>query len=44
MAQILNCGLTRQQLSILITLCEYGVDPNALAQVVNQLKIEANAQ
>jgi len=41
MAQLLNTGLDRQSLSILVSLCEHGVNPEALAAVVKELKREA---
>jgi mitotic-spindle organizing protein 1 len=41
MAQMLNTGLDRQSLSILVSLCEHGVNPEALAAVVKELKREA---
>ncbi|KAL4432662.1 hypothetical protein ABPG74_004955 [Tetrahymena malaccensis] len=41
--QILNCGLDRQQLSVLISLCENGINPEALAAVVKELRKEAAA-
>ena len=40
---LLNCGLDRQTLSILVSLCENGVNPEALANVVKELKQEAAA-
>ncbi len=40
---LLNCGLDRQTLSILVNLCENGVNPEALANVVKELKQEAGA-
>jgi len=43
MAQILNTGLDRTSLSILVSLCENGVNPEALATVVRELKREAAA-
>lgn len=41
-SQILNTGLNRQQLEILVQLCEMGVNPEVLANVVNQLRAESN--
>lgn len=40
-SQILNTGLDRTTLSILVGLCESGVNPEALAAVVKELKREA---
>ena len=42
-SQILDCSLDRQTLSILVSLCENGVDPKALATVVQELRKEALA-
>ncbi|CAD8179650.1 unnamed protein product [Paramecium octaurelia] len=42
MSQILNCGLDRQQLAILVSMIENGVNPEALALVVNEMKTELN--
>ncbi|EJP63584.1 hypothetical protein ACQRIT_004878 [Beauveria bassiana] len=38
---ILNCHLDRKTLSICIALIERGVNPEALAQVIHQLRQEA---
>ena len=43
-SQILNTGLTRHQLNILTDLCEMGVNPEALAKVVQQLKTKKQQQ
>jgi len=43
MSQLLQTGLTRDQLSLCITLCESGVNPEALAAIVKELKREAQA-
>ncbi|CAM6051881.1 unnamed protein product, partial [Sphagnum tenellum] len=43
MANLLGTGLDRQTLSILIALCEHGVNPEALAAVVKELRREAAA-
>jgi len=43
MSQILDCSLDRQTLSILVSLCENGVDPKALANVVGELRKESMA-
>ena len=42
-SQILNCGLDKQSLSILVSLCENGVNPEALSAVVKELKRESSA-
>ena len=38
MSQILNCGLSRETLSILITMIEKGANPEALVQVVKEMR------
>ena len=43
MSQILNCGLDQRTLSILASLIENGVNPEALAVVVKELKRETAA-
>ena len=43
LSQILNCGLDRQTLSILVSLCENGANPEALAAVVKELQRESLA-
>jgi len=43
MSRILNTGLDRETLAILISLCECGVNPEALAAVVKELRREAAA-
>lgn len=40
MAQILDVGLDKKTLSILIALCEHGVNPEALAAAVRTLQKE----
>jgi len=40
-SQILNVGLDRQTVQILMALCEHGVNPEALAAVVRELRREA---
>lgn len=40
-SQILDTGLDRETLNILIALCETGVNPEALAAVVRELRREA---
>ena len=42
-SQILNCGLDKQKISILASLCENGVNPEALAMIVKELQTEAMA-
>lgn len=42
-SNLLNTGLDRQTLAILIALCEHGVNPEALAAVVKELRREAAA-
>lgn len=39
-SNILNTGLTPEQLEICIQLCEAGVHPNALAHVIQQIRQE----
>ena len=39
----MNCGIDKQVLSILVSLCENGVNPESLAAVVKELKSEAEA-
>ena len=41
-SQILNTNLTRNELKILIKLCDIGVNPNSLSKVVNQLILKRN--
>ena len=43
-SQILNTGLTKEQLKILTDLCEMGVNPEALAKVVQQLRLKKQQQ
>ncbi len=38
MNQILNCGLNRETLNILVTMIEKGVNPEALIRVVEELR------
>eukprot|EP00898_Chlorokybus_atmophyticus_P001121 jgi/Chlat1/2009/Chrsp158S02300 len=42
-SRLLNTGLDRETLSILIGLCENGINPEALAAVVKELRREARA-
>mmetsp|Transcript_9574 Transcript_9574/g.10906 ORF Transcript_9574/g.10906 Transcript_9574/m.10906 type:complete len:86 (-) Transcript_9574:769-1026(-) len=41
LSQLLNTGLDKATLSILVSLCENGVNPEALAMVVKELKRES---
>lgn len=41
MSQLLNTGLDRQTVQLLMALCEHGVNPEALAAVVRELRREA---
>ena len=43
MSQILNCGLDKKTLAILLGLVENGVNPEALSAVVKELKRETAA-
>ncbi len=43
MSQILNCGLDKKTLDICVGLIENGVNPEALAMVVKELKRETSA-
>ena len=43
MSNILNTGLDRETLTILVGLCEAGVHPEALAAVVKELRRESAA-
>lgn len=43
LSQILDCGLEREQIAVLMGLLETGVSPDALATVVKELKREARA-
>eukprot|EP00238_Polyblepharides_amylifera_P014098 CAMPEP_0196579768 /NCGR_PEP_ID=MMETSP1081-20130531/24672_1 /TAXON_ID=36882 /ORGANISM="Pyramimonas amylifera, Strain CCMP720" /LENGTH=58 /DNA_ID=CAMNT_0041899449 /DNA_START=114 /DNA_END=290 /DNA_ORIENTATION=- len=43
LSRLLDCGLDRETLSILIALVETGVNPEALAAVVKELRREAGA-
>lgn len=42
-SQLLNCGIDKKVLAILTSLCENGVNPEGLAEVVKELRIEAEA-
>lgn len=41
LSTILNTGLDRETLSVLVELCECGVNPEALAAVVKELRRES---
>ncbi|KAF9309685.1 Mitotic-spindle organizing protein 1 [Podila horticola] len=41
MSSILNAGLDRETLSICVSLCESGVNPEALAAVIKELRRES---
>jgi len=41
LSNLLNTGLDRESLAILVSLCENGVNPEALAMVVKELRREA---
>lgn len=43
MSTILNTGLDRESLATLVTLCENGVNPEALAAVVREIRREKAA-
>jgi len=42
-AKLLDCGVDREQLAVLIALIERGVNPEALAAVVRELRRESEA-
>lgn len=41
MSQILNCGINRETLSILISMIENGANPEALAAVIKEMRKES---
>jgi mitotic-spindle organizing protein 1 len=43
LATVLNTGLDRETVSICVALCESGVNPEALAAVIKELRREASA-
>ena len=43
MSNLLNTGLDRSTLAIIIALCEHGINPEALAAVVKELRRESSA-
>lgn len=42
-AQILNTGLSREELILCIQLCEEGINPEMLAQIVREMKNEVES-
>ena len=40
MSQVLNCGINRDALSVLLLMVENGANPEALAAVVKEMKKE----
>ena len=44
LSRLLQCGFDKSTVAILIGLCECGVQPEALATVVKELRREARAQ
>ncbi len=40
MSQLLNCGVSRDTLSVLIAMVENGTNPEALATVVKEMRRE----
>jgi len=44
MSELLNTGLERSSLAVLTQLCDEGFNPEALAQVVRELRAEKEAQ
>ncbi|CAO3573594.1 unnamed protein product [Mortierella alpina] len=43
MSSILNTGLDRETLSVCVSLCELGTNPEALAAVIKELRRESAA-
>lgn len=43
MSQLLRCGLDKESLQICVNLLEAGVNPEALAAVIKELRREAEA-
>ncbi|KAF9433032.1 Mitotic-spindle organizing protein 1 [Entomortierella beljakovae] len=43
MSTLLNTGLDRETLSVCVSLCESGVNPEALAAVIKELRRESAA-
>lgn len=39
-SQILNTGLTKEELILCVQLCEKGINPNMLADIVREMKKE----
>ena len=44
LSEILDCGLDRKMVGIILGLLRAGVHPNALASVYNELKVEKEVQ
>lgn len=42
LSKMLNTGLTEEQLSICVQLCEAGVNPQALAEIVKQIRSQVD--
>lgn len=42
LSKMLNTGLTEEQLEICIQLCEAGVNPTALAEIVKQIRSQVS--
>jgi len=42
-SNLLNTGLDRESLSLLVGLCESGVNPEALAATMKEIRNEANS-
>jgi len=40
-SKLLDCGLDKESLAVLMSLCENGVSPEALATVIQELRREA---
>jgi hypothetical protein len=38
MAQVLNCGLSRETLGVLVAMIEKGANPEALVQIVKEMR------
>ena len=43
MSLLLNTGLDRETLALCVSMCEQGVNPEALAHVIQELKRESRA-
>lgn len=42
LSKMLNTGLTEEQLNICVQLCEAGVNPQALAEIVKQIRTQVD--